>query len=226
MEHIHETYNKNMTEIGRLWKFQVVLRDRPDFRRNLEVLNKSGIVLLIACWESFVEGLASEAFNFLLTNAIDHKVFSTKVLTHASKTFWDSKDERGVWSLADDGWKTLLASHKDNTLKEYLGNFNTPRPRQVDTLFETLIGLKNFSSHWHWKGMNSDRAKKKLDELVSLRGSIAHRVAASKVVTERGFHSHAVFITRLGLVASNTVRSFVQTRVGKYPWNVIKLKWD
>ena len=225
MEQIHEVYNTNINEIGRLIRFQTALKDRPDFRRSLEVLNKSGIVLLVACWEAFVEDLASFAFDYFLSEATDYNTFPSKVLTQASKPFWDSKDERGVWALADVGWRRVLTGHKNKIIQEYLGNFNTPRPAQIDALFQSLIGLKSLSSHWHWKGMSASQAKKKLDELVSLRGAIAHRVSASRSVTKRDFFNSGVFITRLGVTSSNAIRSYVHTRVGKYPWSQIEIKF-
>src|SRR5688500_1273710 len=139
MEHL-VLYNKNIAEINRLLQIRHALKNRRGFRQNLEILYKSDLVLLVACWEAFIELLAVSSFNFLLLHATTHKSFPAKVLTQASKSFWDSKDERGIWSLAGDGWKSVLSSHKDKILKNYLGNFNTPRPAQIDKLFESLIG--------------------------------------------------------------------------------------
>lgn len=215
-----------MIEIYSLLDINRYLRDRPKFRRNLEVLNKSGIVLLVACWESFVEDLASHSFDFMLSNATKPNVFPTKVLTRSSKVFWDSKDERGVWALADVGWRTVLTSHKSRILQDYIGSFNTPRSAQVDALFEMLIGFKNSSSHWHWKNMSNNQAKKKLGDLITLRGAIAHRVSASKSVTRRSFLDYCIFISRVGMITSNTLRDFVHKRVGEYPWRAIKLEYD
>lgn len=217
MKHF-EIYNKNITEINHLLRIRTALKDTPGFRRNLEILNKSTIVLLVACWEAYVEELATISFDFLLLHAPDHKTFPAKVLTQASKVFWDSKDERGVWGLADDGWKTILTSHRDKIINEYLGNFHTPRPAQIDKLFESLIGLSTLSSNWHWRNMTNAKAKKKLEDLITLRGSIAHRVSTTRSITLKYTFECAYLLARLGMISSNTVRNFIHTRTGEYPW--------
>lgn len=51
----------------------------------MAILNKSGIVLAVSCWEAFVEDLASHAFNWLLEHAKAPTVFPRKVLTLASR---------------------------------------------------------------------------------------------------------------------------------------------
>jgi hypothetical protein len=214
-----DTFNKNVLETDRLVEIHTQLTGGGSgYRANVEVLNKSGVVLLVACWEAFIEDLASHSFEFLLNHSGNHNTFPAKVLTRASKSFWDSKDERGVWSLAGSGWKAVLQSHKDNILKDFLGNFNTPRATQIDEMFESLVGFSNLSSNWSWQGMRSTQAKKKLSELITLRGAIAHRVSASRSVTKRDVIANGVFITRLAITSGNTLRNYIHRRTGKYPW--------
>jgi len=214
-----ESLNANMNETLRLAVIHdELLKSRPNAHRKLEVLNKSGIVLMIACWEAFIEDLAMHSFDFLMSNAADHTVFPSRVLTQASKPFWDSKDERGIWALADDGWKTVLQSHRNKILQEHLGNFNTPRAPQIDKLFEHLVGLSNLSSHWSWKGMKSEQAKKKLSELITFRGDIAHRLSTTRRVRRADVERSGIFIVRLAVASGNTLRNFIHGRTGIYPW--------
>jgi hypothetical protein len=115
-------FNDNVAETERLIDIHSALTGKErGYRHNVEVLNKSGIVLLVACWEAFIEDLAEK--------------------------------------LAGSGWKSVLIAHKKKILSSYLSSFNTPRPAQVDALFESLVGFKNLSASWKWKGMSVARSR-------------------------------------------------------------------
>ena len=124
------------------------------------------------------------------------------------------------------GWRDVLRIHKDKVLKDYIAGFHTPRPDRVDHLFESLIGLKSLSSNWKWKGMNSDQARRKLDNLITLRGAIAHRVKASKSVRKLDVKKSSDFIVRLAYISSNTLRSYLHSRTDEYPWSSFVLTRD
>lgn len=223
-----ETYRRNILEIERLLHLAeaVPILKHPEHRRDLSVLNKSSVVLLVACWESFIEDLASTSFEFMLSHAPDHKAFPSKLLALTSRSFWETKDERGIWALAGDGWKAVLTKNKNEILAKHLGSFNTPRAEQVDTLFESVVGLRRLSLEWHWKGMNAPQARDKLGHLISLRGDIAHRVSVAERLNQQIVRSYANFIGRLCVVSSNALRSFIHKRVNKFPWNEVILTLD
>lgn len=223
-----ETYRRNILEIERLLHIAdaAPILKHHDHRRDISVLNKSCVVLLVACWEAFVEDLASTSFEFLLSHAQDHNTFPSRLLTLTSRSFWEAKDERGIWSLAGDGWKTILTQHKNEILAKHVGSFNTPRADQVDGMFDSVLGLKRLSSEWHWKGMKAPQARSKLGHLITLRGDIAHRVSIDKPVSQQFVRNNAEFVGRLCVVSSNTLRSFIHTRVNMFPWNEVVLAAD
>lgn len=186
---------QNLAEVRRLLAIHEQLGGAtPGRKHNLEVLNKSGIVLLVACWEAFIEDLASDAFDAMLTNAADHTVFPSDVLTHASRELKIAPDHREVWKLAGTGWKTVLQDHRAQLFKDYVGKLNSPKPKQIDALFSTLIGISSLSQGWSWRGMSSDAAVEKLNRLVELRGDIAHRVAAAKSIHKYDVTAHLEFV--------------------------------
>lgn len=206
---------QNLAEVRRLLAIHQQLGGTtPGRRHKLEVLNKSGIVLLVACWEAFIEDLASSAFDAMLTNATDPTVFPADVLTHASRDLKNALDQREVWKLAGTGWKTVLQDHRTQLFKDYIGKFNSPKPKQIDALFSSLIGMTSLSQGWSWHGMSSDGAVDKLNRLVELRGSIAHRVAAAKSVQKADVTYHLDFVYRLAVRSSNRTLAFVLSRVG------------
>jgi hypothetical protein len=182
------------------------------------ILNKSGIVLAVSCWEAFVEDLASHAFDCLLDGAATPTVFPRRVLTLASKELRESQDARRVWELADIGWRDVLKAHKEEMLRRSVGRLNTPRPRQVDDLFGDLLGIHSFSSAWRWHNVANDRIKESLEDLVTLRGEIAHRVVSSRPVRKADVVDAVTLVRRLALSSSNLVRRFLMTKLTAEPW--------
>jgi hypothetical protein len=71
----------NTSEVQKLIRIHQAItggqRGRPP---DLEALHKSGVVLLVACWEAYIEDLAANAFCVLLDNAASPDVFPTSTL--------------------------------------------------------------------------------------------------------------------------------------------------
>jgi hypothetical protein len=217
-EHVKRLIS-NTEEVGILLTIHADLTgDGPGRRHNVEILNKSGVVLLVACWEAFVEDLATAAFDVLMDGAISPSTFPNVVLVGASKSLKADPNDVRVWDLAGDGWKRVLKNTRDELLQRFVGKLNTPKPRNVDDLFEKIIGLGSLSACWKWHGTTADASKRKLEKLVELRGEIAHRVKATKAVTKQDLHEANHFIARLASRTSNNVRSFVHGRLGTFPW--------
>lgn len=124
-----------------------------------------------------------------------------------------------VWGLAGDKWKKVLIQHRGKIKKKHIDSLNTPRAEQIDALFESMIGLKGISSVWYWPGMSNVKAKKRLSDLITLRGSIAHRVATSKTVNKKYATDQSLFIQRLAAQAHNKTLSFIESRTSEKPWS-------
>src|SRR4051794_4727474 len=86
------------TERGRRW--------------DVDILNKSAIVLVVACWEAFLEDLAELAFTFMLSHAQTPAAFPNKVLVLAGRELRSASDERRIWELAGGGWQDVLKAHR------------------------------------------------------------------------------------------------------------------
>ena len=157
-----QTLIDNTIEVISLIGFHVVLTGKDSGRRHhVEILNKSALVLLVACWESFVEDVATQGFDFLLSEAKTPNAFPQSVLALSAKPLRESDDPRKLYELAGEGWRTVLRKHRQKVLEDYAGKLNTPKPKQVNDLIEKMIGLKGISSEWKWRGMpNNIRGKK------------------------------------------------------------------
>jgi len=214
---------ENALEVDRLVEIHGKVGGKGRGRRaGLEVLNKSAIVLLVACWEVYVEELAKQSFDLLLREAPDANVFPAKVLALVALELKKKEDERAIWSLAGDGWKAVLKQHSEHVRRRHIGRFHTPDTKQVDGLFEALLGLKGLSNGWSWQGMSAPTAASKLDELITLRHEIAHQVKTTKPVHKVTPAQYSHFVMRLAGVCSNQVGAFLQQRIAKEPWITVK----
>jgi hypothetical protein len=210
---------KNREEIETLLNIHSQIAGRsPGKKHKVEVLNKSAITLLVACWEAYVEDLADTAFNFLIKNSKKPTDVPKRVLARAAKGLITDKDETKIWDLADSGWRKVLEQHKEQVKNRYIGKLNTPRPKQIDELFENMIGIKGLSKNWRWKGASNSNVVKRLDDLITLRGEIAHRVSTSNSVRKLEVVNNLQFIGYLSVKLSNQVGLYLTKTTKNNPW--------
>jgi RiboL-PSP-HEPN len=169
----YSAFLENMAEVRALLKIHGILGgSAPGRRWGTEVLNKTAIVLLVACWEAYLEDVAAFAFQKLLACCTEPREFPKDVLKRVGDSLRACKDERMIWNIAGDGWKAALSDYRSKVID----SFHNPNSKSVDGFFFQVLGLKEISTCWHWPGMSVERARAKLNGLVSIRGSIAHRV--------------------------------------------------
>ena len=186
----------------------------------VEALNKSAIIMTVACWEAFAEDLAEAGIRALLKDCKDHSVFPKSVLERVASKHAGPN----VWKLAGDGWKSAMADNLKEVLSKTTGALNTPRTEQINDLFLKTIGLENVSKNWSWRGRSSKQSEVALDELVTLRCNIAHRVKHSESVLKKDVVSSIELVSRLSAKTCNRVRLFVHGRTGVYPWNLVSYR--
>jgi hypothetical protein len=211
-----QTLLSNGREVDRLQAIHSqITTPGPGRKYEVEIIHKSSIVLLVACWEAFVEDLASVALDFMIAKAKDHSIFSKDVLNRIASNHQGEK----VWELAGQGWKTALRDNQKLVLAKTVGALNTPKAHQIDELFLKTIGLSDLSGCWYWPGGTVERNTKYLDKLVTLRGSIAHRVKATTSVRKKDVLLYKEFIGRIAIRSHNRVGDFLETATGVRPWN-------
>jgi RiboL-PSP-HEPN len=185
-----KTFLENMAEVRRLLQIHGQLGGPgPGRRWGTEVLNKSAVVLLVACWEAYLEDVASFAFSTALSRCQEPRRFPKEVIRRVGQSLRDVRDERAIWNLAGSGWKDVLSNYRTKTIEK----FHNPNSSSVDDFFLRVLGMKSLSKCWHWAGMSVARAKGKLDRIVNTRGSIAHRVQHSSPVhlaTVKNYQGH------------------------------------
>lgn len=191
----------------------------PGYKHNVEVLNKSAIVLIVACWEAYVEDLASFAFDRILEDVPDPKNWPNNVFALATQDLIKSKNPSRLLELTGDGWKNLLKQHRDHSIQR----LHTPSSKWVDGLFNDLIGLPSLSSTWQWQGCSNESAKERLKQLLDLRHSIVHKVVAPQKDFKWNVSQAVDLINRLAAISSNRVREYLAKRFNVTPWLPVKV---
>ena len=186
-----------------------------------EILTKSCVVLMVACWEAFIEDIAEKSVEFLVENSESPNDLPKSLLKHIALELKNEKNELKIWELAGDGWKKITKDHYKVMLRKHLGPFNTPRAGNIDDLYKKVLGLENLSSNWTWKGMTNKSAKAKLSDMITLRGSIAHRVQTSKKVSRKIADKNALHLIYLAIKTSNKVRTYLYKETGAYIWGQV-----
>jgi hypothetical protein len=190
----------------------------PGRRHKVEVLNKSAILFACAAFEAFVEDLAKRALDHFIRKAKAPIALPKRLRQKIAHSVRDDKNELRMWDLAGEGWRTLANDYKAVIVSKYIGPFNTPKPGNIETLFDEMIGLQGFAKHWTWYGMKADGAKKHLKKFVELRGALAHGAKPAPVVGKKDVTAHVQFLAPLSVRMSNTVRDFCHAAIGEYPW--------
>ncbi len=195
-----KTFDENRREVWRLAEIHTDLTGEERGRRTgVEVLHKSAIVLMCAAWEAYCEDLALEAGEHLRQHAPTAKELPKKLRRQVSKELETDANELAVWGLADDGWRGILRARTRRITEERNSRLNTPKTENIDELFADVLGLQGVSKSWYWPGMTHLRAAEKLDEYVTLRGDVAHRVQVAGSVRKaqvQDFVDHAGYLVR------------------------------
>ncbi len=213
------TFVENINEVNRLVMLHEEKTGNDAGRRyGVEILNKSGVVLLTACWEAFVEDCASAAFEFVLRKTPNPGTLPKSIRQKVAQLIKADKNDIKAWELAGNGWRNVLRDYKEKLLHTYVSFFNTPKAGNVDNLFEALLGLTRVSDKWSWQKVTVQGARDRLARYVELRGSIAHRVKASQSVHKKMVNDYSDFITRLAVRTANVTRAHVHFLVKAYPW--------
>lgn len=133
-------------------------------RVGASALNKASIVFICSLWEAYCEDLAEEAVAHITSTLLD-----PSELSEGTK---HSLADSGIdpWDLAGEAWQVKLAEHVEIKVEK----LNTPKTANIDNLFGTGAGMTGVSKGWKWQNSAPAKARKKLDELVSLRGALAH----------------------------------------------------
>jgi hypothetical protein len=141
----------------------------------LEVLHKSSVVLLTACWEAFVENILTEALEMIARDLKDpsqlhNDLLRSVAIAKGTKLSVSSKNELYPWFFVGEGWRELLLEYALSKISE----LNTPDSSGVRNLTLSLLGIEDITLYWGRPGKGAKDAADRLDEYLSDRHIIAH----------------------------------------------------
>ena len=187
-------------------------------RFQLEVLNKSAIVLIAAVWEAYCEDIVGEGIEHLVVHSASASFLSKTIRKAIANELKCDKDELAIWQIADNGWKAVLKSRLTRMQEVRARKLNTPKSENIRLLFSDGLGIDDISKGWKWEKMSSDQAAKKLDNYITLRGEIAHRGAAATAVTKYDVEDFLNHVKRLVAKTGKQVNQYVKQNTGKSLW--------
>lgn len=205
--------DKNLKDVEALLKLHEEKSGcSPGRRYGLEVLNKSAIVLITSYWEAYCEDIAEEGLECIVTHAKTSDALPKEIKKIIAKELKEDRNELAIWEISDDKWRVVLRGHL-NALKEARNRkLNTPKYKNIDDLFESAIGLSDVSSKWVWaKKLTAEKARKKLDKFVGLRGEIAHRGKAETSVTKAQVIDYLEFVKQAAAKTGGAVNIHVHS---------------
>jgi hypothetical protein len=178
-------------------------------RRGLGHITRSGVLMLCAAWELYLEELLLESVQILTERAEGPRDLPKKVYKEIAHHVRSVKDESKPLDMAGDGWKNVFESHAKNGI----GGINTPKSTQIDPLFEKYLGLEELSSCWSY-------GKGDIDHFVSIRGDIAHRGRDAGYVHKGTLTRYKEVIYTSCIETDNHVADYIRDNPpsGNSPW--------
>ncbi|HFD31683.1 MAG TPA: hypothetical protein ENJ28_03060 [Gammaproteobacteria bacterium] len=213
-------FDENLKDIEKLMELHQREGGTSRGRRyDLEVLNKSAIVLITSYWEAYCEDIAAEALEHIVKHSKSSDTLPKELKKAIAKELENDKNDLAIWEVADAKWKTYLQARLEKLQEARDRKLNTPKSGNIDQLFLSAVGINKVSSAWKWATkMTVARSRVKLDKFVTLRGSIAHRGNSSKSVKKSEVTDYLNFIKQLAAKTGGRVNTHVKNVTGKPLW--------
>lgn len=154
--------NNSLTDVDELIALHAANKTGKRGKQGLGHLTRSGIVMLCAGWEVYVEDVVKESVGYLVEGNNTASNLKKCVQKAIVSYLENDKHELASLRLAGTGWRDCLRELANERCKV----LNTPKSLQINELCAELLGLEEISKVW--------RASDKVDAFVDRRGAIAH----------------------------------------------------
>lgn len=119
-------------------------------RHNLEVLNKSAIVLITAYWEAYCEDIAAEGLAHIVKHAETSESLPQELKKEIAKELKKNENDLAVWQVADGKWRNHLQGRLEEQREARNRKLNTPKSENIKQLFASAVGIVEISDSWKW----------------------------------------------------------------------------
>ncbi|MCF5263711.1 HEPN domain-containing protein [Pseudomonas syringae] len=167
-----QQFDWNLLDVTRLEEAHQGLNPGGQGRRALGHITRSGLVMLCAAWELYIEDLIQEVVGIICENSASPDNLRVDIKKKIVQAIKSEKDELSVLKLSGEGWKVI---YKDSARKES-EKLNTPKSEQIGLLCKNFIGIENISTNW---SIGPDG----VNEIITRRGEVAHRGRDAEYIT-------------------------------------------
>lgn len=167
----YKNYQKNLTDVERLINSHKLESGSNPGKKGLGHLTRSGVVMLCAAFEVYIEEIICECVNIFIERYPTLKNFPKPLRQRLAQQVKTHKNELEVLNLIGNGWKDVL----QKTVAQDLSALNTPKPDKIDILFNRYIGISKYFNSYNIE-------RKTLFEFVTTRGEIAHNGARAQYI--------------------------------------------
>lgn len=177
--------------------------DKAGRRRNVDILNRSSMLLTVAAWEEFAEDTALVHATKLSRNMKDPSALPPSVIS--SFMFWYFDDNQmskpsnttkiAMWDLAGDGWRAAYRRY----VTQKVDDLNTPNYFRIKKLFSQTVGIEDIGSNWKHGRHGKAHYVAKLSEALNIRHEIAHGRRGDVTVGKGTAQSAIALIERLAV---------------------------
>jgi hypothetical protein len=171
-ESFENFYKKLLPDVSALIKTHADMNPSGRGRRKLAHITRSGVVMLCAAWELYIEDVALESVRVLTKEALIPDFLPDSIRGKIAQKAKNDKHNFGALKLCGQGWRQVYI----DGVQEDVSNLNTPKFGNIKDIFSNWFDLPDISKVW----TNDTDC---LNEFVSLRGEIAHRGASAGYVT-------------------------------------------
>lgn len=218
-----KNFDKNAKDLGALIELHDYVEENlgsltKKQASELEVLLRSTVVLLVSYWEAYVEDICTEALDIIIEKVTDPSKLPKELRKVVADEVKSDANELRPWDLAGDGWKELIKIRAQTLAASRNRSFNTPKSEQTKEFIGKTLGIKDISQSWSIKSMQPKDSATKLNELVSVRGEIAHRGLVSEELTKDWVIEQIDFVGKLVAKTGGAINTHVKKTAGAGLW--------
>jgi hypothetical protein len=185
-----------------------------DFTTHKDVVIKSSIVLMVSHWEAYVEDICSEAIDHIVVNVESSDKLPKDLKKVIAKEIVNNENELKVWDLSDEKWRKVISDRLNEYHNQRNWKFNSPKSQQVINFFKEYLGIVDISKNWAYKKLSTKECKEMLNEIVEVRGAIAHRGHSPKKITLKLAKDYSGFLKKIISKTGGSVNTHVKKICG------------
>lgn len=185
-------------------------------KQDLEVLNRSMLILAVGMWEAYFEDVVREASEFMVKAAKKPddlpESLRRKVACQMREAIKDDGQLLRIYEISGVGYKRKCTEWIGSTLDQ----FHTPDCDEVERVLLDVLGMRVKLKKLTWKGMKSggDRLKK----VLARRHEIAHKGVGKGAQWKMTVTNDRTFLESLAGKLDKMIATDVEKRCGKKPW--------